>query len=58
MKDPAIMKIYGEKELLYIQKDASGVGVGVGLLQVRDRKQLPQDKAPDNIVLHLMTFAS
>ena len=40
------VKFYNEKEPLYPQIDISGVGLGAGLLQARDRMWLSRNKAP------------
>ena len=47
IKNDAYMKFYNEKELLYLETDASGVGLGAGVLQARHSLQLSQYEAPD-----------
>ena len=44
-------KFYNDKEPLYLETDASGMGLGEGLLPARDSLQLPKGKVPDNIAL-------
>ena len=52
------MKFYDETKPLYIETDASGVGVGAALLQTRSNKSCHRDKVPDNSILRPIAFAS
>ena len=52
------MVFYNEKAQLYLETEASGEGLGVSLLQVRDRMQFPRNEAPDNAVLWPIAFVS
>ena len=52
------MKFYDDTKLLYLETDASGVGLGVALLQVCKGTTCQKDVAPDNIILHPIVFAS
>ena len=45
------MKFYDETKPLYIDTDASGVGLGTALLQTRNNTICPRDEAPDNGIL-------
>ena len=47
MKDDVSMKFYNETKPLYLKMDASGIGLGVALLQTRDGMTCPRDTAPD-----------
>ena len=47
---------YNEKEPLHLQTHASGFGLGVGLLEVRDRMWFPRNEAPDNAEQHPVAF--
>ena len=58
MKLDACMMFYDENEPQYLETDAFGVGLGVGLLQIREKINCPYDEAPDNTVLHPTAFAS
>ena len=51
------MKFY-RKEQPYLEVDASGVILGAGLLQVRDKMQFPEDEAPDNSALRPIALTS
>ena len=48
IKEDAYMKFYDETKTLYIEADASGVGLGATLLQTRSNTSCPKDDAPDN----------
>ena len=52
------MKSYKETKPLYLQTDASWIGLGATLLQTRDGATCPRDKVPDNTILKPVTFAS
>ena len=52
------MKFYNEQEALYLETDASSVGLGVGLLQTREGMTCPCDEAADNIELCPIAFTS
>ena len=41
---------YHRRQLLYLEIDASGVGLVTGLLEVRDHMNCAQNEAPDNAV--------
>ena len=48
MKIAATMVFCNDKEQLYLETDVLGVGLKTSLLQVRDGRQFPGDKASDN----------
>ena len=52
------MKFYDASKPLHLERDASGVSPGAGLLQVRDQINCGQDEIPDNTALHPTAFAS
>ena len=52
------MKYYNEKEPLYLEIKMSSVGIGVGLLQVREGNTCFLEKAPYNTALCPIAFAS
>ena len=56
--EDACMKFYDEIKPLYLETDASAVGLGAGLLQKRHGTSYLRDEAPDNSVLMLITFSS
>ena len=56
IKKNATMAFYNEKEQLYLETDVSGVGLGAGLLQVRDDMQFSRNEVPDNAVLWPVAF--
>ena len=45
------MKLYDEKETLYLEIDASGVALAAGLLQVREGMACLRDTTWDNPIL-------
>ena len=40
------MTLYNETKPLYLETDASGIGLGTALLQTRDGTTYPKDIAP------------
>ena len=58
IKKNATMVFYNEKEQLYLETDASGVGLGASVLHMRDRMWFPRNEAPDRSVLWQIVFAS
>ena len=58
IKKDACMKFYDETKPLYIETDASGVGLGAALLQIRDNMSCHRDEAQDGSIPRPITFAS
>ena len=52
------MKFYDNNEPLYLETDASGIGLGAALLQLRDDRSCQTHMAPDNTILCPITFMS
>ena len=52
------MKFYDDTKLLYLETDASGIGLGPALLQLGITPDAKKDTAPDNINLCPIAFAS
>ena len=50
IKGNACMKFNNKVRPLYLETDVSGIGLGVGLLQVRDGMNCPHDKMPNSIL--------
>ena len=51
MKDTCV-NFYDEARLLCLETDALGIGLGAGLLQVRNGMNCRCDKVPGNATLH------
>ena len=52
------MKFYDDNKLLYLETDASGIGLRAALLQLRDNTSCQTHMAPDNTILGPITFVS
>ena len=52
------MKFRDETKSLYLETDASRIGLGTILLQTRNGTTSPKDIALDNTILRPITFAS
>ena len=52
------MKFYDDTKPLYLETDASNISLGAALLQLRDNMSCQKDTAPDNTILHPITFVS
>ena len=52
------MKFYDQMKLLYLETDASNVGLVGGLLQTRWGISCPRNEVPDNNMLSPITFTS
>ena len=52
------MKFYNDTKPLYLETDASGVGLGAALLQLCDNTTCQKGMPLDNIILHPIAFAS
>ena len=52
------MKFYDDTKPLYLETDASRVGLGVALLQMHKGPASQKDIVPDNTILHPTAFAS
>ena len=58
IKADVCMKFYYETKPLYLETDASRIGLGAALLQTRDGTTCLKDIAPDNTILRPIAFAS
>ena len=52
------MKFYDKTKPLYLETDASGVGLCSTLLQTRSNTSCHKDEAPDNCILRPIAFPS
>ena len=51
-------EIYDKTKPLYLETEASEVGLGAGLLQTRNGTSCARDMAPDTNILRPIAFAS
>ena len=58
IKAEVCMKFYDDTKPLYLETDASGVGLGVALLQLCNNTACQKGMAPDNTNLQPIAFAS
>ena len=58
IKAEVCMKFYDGTKLLYLEKDALGVGLEATLLQLHDNTACQKGTAPDNTNFHPIAFAS
>ena len=58
IKQDACMKFYDASKPLYLETDASSIGLGTGLLQVRDCMNCRLDEALNNTALCPIAFTS
>ena len=52
------MKFYDDTKPFYLETDASGVSLGVALLQMQEGMTFQKGIVPDNTTLHPIAFAS
>ena len=52
------MKLYYKMKLLYLETDASRIGLGATILQKIMGTSCPRDQPPDNIILRPIAFLS
>ena len=58
IKVEVCMKFYDDTKPLYLETDASGIGLRAALLQFWDNTDCQKGMAPDNTILHPIAFAS
>ena len=58
IKPDMCMKFYNDTKPLYLETDASRVGLGTALLQTQKDATCQKDTLPDNTILHPIAFAS
>ena len=58
MKEDMCMRYYDVRKILYLETDASGVGMGVVLLQVRNNLSCRYDEVLSIAMLQSIPFAN
>ena len=58
IKADICMKFYDDTKPLYLETDASRVGLGAALLQLHDNTACQKEMVPDNIIFRPIAFAS
>ena len=58
IKAEMCMKFYDDTKPLYLETDASGIGLRAALLQLRDNMVCQKGTVPDNTILQPIAFAS
>ena len=58
IKEDACMEFYDETQPLYLETDASRVGLKAALVQTRNGRSYPRDKIPDNSIHRPIAFVS
>ena len=58
IKADVCMKLYDNSKPLYLEIDASGIGLGAALLQLHDNMVCQKGVAPQNIALCPIAFTS
>ena len=58
IKSDMCMKLNNDTKPLYLEPDASRVGLGAALLQKQEGTTCQKDAVPDNTILHSIAFAS
>ena len=58
IKEDTCKKLYGVTKPLYLETDASVVGLRASLLQARDGMSLHRDEAPDNSIFRPIALAN
>ena len=58
IKAEMCLTFYDDTKQLYLETDASGIGLGAALLQIRDNTGCQKDTASDNTILCPIAFAS
>ena len=58
IKSDMCMTFYDDTKPLYLETDASGVGLGAAMLQTWEGTTYHKDTVPDNTILYLIAFAN
>ena len=58
IKSDVCMKFYDDTKPLYLETDASRVGLGAALLQTQEGATCQKDTVPNNTILHPIAFAN
>ena len=58
VKKDVCIRFFNAARFLYLETETSGIGIGTGLLRLRDGMNCGHDEMPHNAILHPTAFTS